>query len=60
MKKIINGKMYNTETACLMGEHSNCYGPNDFRCCSEQLYQKRTKEFFMYGSGGAMIDMQNM
>lgn len=54
MKKIINGKMYNTETACLMGERSNCYGPSDFRCCSEQLYQKRTKEFFMYGSGGAM------
>lgn len=54
MKKIINGKMYNTETACLMGERSNCYGPSDFRCCSEQLYQKRTKEFFMYGCGGAM------
>lgn len=53
MKKIINGKMYNTETAKRVGEWDNGrYG--DFGYCSESLYQKKTGEFFLYGEGGAM------
>lgn len=54
MKKIINDKMYNTETANYIGSHrSDCY-KNDFRYFEEDLYQKKTKEFFLYGEGGAM------
>lgn len=53
MKKIINGKMYNTNTAKFLGEYS--YGnPRDFQHFSEEIYQKTTGEFFLYGEGGPM------
>lgn len=54
MKKIINGKKYNTETAKAVGYWSNNYSYRDFNYCEETLYQKRTGEFFLYGNGGAM------
>lgn len=54
MKKIINGKMYNTETAKSCGEHWNGYGANDFNYLSEDLYLKKTGEFFLHGQGGAL------
>lgn len=54
MKKIINGKVYDTEKAECVGEWSNgCY-TTDFQYCSEDLYRKRTGEFFLHGDGGAM------
>lgn len=53
MKKIINGKLYDTDTATEIG--SNYYGtPGDFSYFSEHLYKKRTGEFFLHGSGGPM------
>ena len=53
VKKIINGKIYDTDTAKLVGEwYNGCYA-NDFNYCSEDLYQKRTGEFFIFGEGGA-------
>ena len=52
MKKIINGKRYDTETAKLIGEDSYS-NPSDFDYWSEELYQKKTGEFFLYGEGGA-------
>lgn len=54
MKKIINGKKYNTETAKELGYWENEYSISDFRYCTETLYKKRTGEFFLYGEGGAM------
>ena len=51
MKKIINGKRYDTETAEFCGSHEYGY-PEDFDHVSEELYQKRTGEFFLYGEGG--------
>lgn len=53
MKKIINGKRYDTETATLIGEASYS-NPRDFRHWYEELYQKKTGEFFLYGKGGPM------
>lgn len=53
MKKIINGKVYDTDTARDMGGDSYSY-PGDFAYWSETLYQKRTGEFFMHGEGGPM------
>ena len=54
MKKIINGKVYDTDKAVCVGQWSNgCY-TNDFNYCSEDLYRKRTGEFFLYGDGGPM------
>ena len=53
MYKVINGKRYNTETAELMGEDSYG-GRTDFSHWSEELYRKKTGEFFLYGEGGPL------
>ena len=53
MKKIINGKKYDTNTAKMVGETSySNWG--DFEYWYEALYRKKTGEFFLYGEGGAM------
>lgn len=52
MKKIINGKMYNTETAEELGSWSDSLSVRDFGHCSELLYRKKNGEFFLYGEGG--------
>lgn len=51
MKKIINGKMYDTDKARYLGGDG---GGDGFSHWSEELYQKRTGEFFLYGEGGPM------
>ena len=54
MKKIINGKLYNTETAEKLAEfYTNCTA-SDFRYLEESLYRKRTGEYFLSGFGGPM------
>lgn len=53
MKKIINGKMYNTETATEVGDWCSYLGITDFGYYEETLYKKRTGEYFLYGSGNA-------
>lgn len=52
MKKIFNGRLYNTDTAKLSGRWDNGYCHSDFNYCSEDLYCKKTGEFFLYGFGG--------
>lgn len=47
-------KKYDTETAKRVGSWSNNYNYGDFNYCSEELYCKKTGEFFLYGFGGAM------
>jgi len=54
MKKIINGKLYDTDTAKLISRSYHGEGPRDFRHYSEELYRKRTGEYFLYGEGGPM------
>ena len=54
MKQIINGKMYNTETAKEVGSYSNYGSWRDFNHYEETLYKKKTGEFFLCGIGGAM------
>lgn len=53
MKKIINGKRYDTETAEEIGFWSTERSVTDFSYCEETLYRKRTGEFFIHGGGGA-------
>jgi len=53
MKKIIGGKMYNTDTAKMLGSAGYSH-PGDFSFWLERLYQKKTGEFFLHGIGGAM------
>ena len=52
MKKVIKGKKYDTNTAKLIESFSHKYR-NDFEYFKEQLYQKKTGEFFIDGEGGA-------
>jgi hypothetical protein len=54
MKKIINGKLYDTSTAKEIGSYWNGLGDRDFNHISETLYRKKTGEFFLYGEGGPM------
>ena len=54
MKQVINGKMYNTETAKHITGYSNGRGWSDFRHYEEDLYQKRTGEYFLAGEGGPL------
>ena len=52
MKRVIKGKLYNTDTAKECGQHS--YSKRgDFHYFSETLYQKKSGEFFLHGEGGA-------
>lgn len=54
MKKVKNGRLYDTDTAKAVGYWDNGYYTNDFSYCGETLYQKRTGEFFIHGEGNAM------
>lgn len=53
MKKIINGKRYDTDTAKNLGSVGYSH-PGDFSFWRETLYLKKTGEFFLHGVGGAM------
>lgn len=52
MKAIINGRMYNTETARFLARWDNGLTPRDFNNLSESLYRKKTGEYFLHGEGG--------
>ena len=52
MEKIINGKRYNTKTAVQLGDMTHG-GWGNFDSVHEELYRKRTGEFFLAGEGGA-------
>lgn len=52
MKKIINGKKYDTATAKELGCWANTWDCGDHTYCAEHLYRKRTGEFFLCGEGG--------
>jgi len=51
MKKIINNRMYNTDTANQLG-YTGYGSPRDFGHYVTTLYQKKNGEFFLHGIGG--------
>lgn len=51
MKKIIEGRVYNTETAKLLGEYTYS-NRRDFNYYSEELYRTKSGAYFIYGEGG--------
>ena len=51
MKKIVEGKRYDTETATLIGEYSYGYR-GDFERIHEGLYRTKTGNYFVAGTGG--------
>jgi hypothetical protein len=54
MKKIIDGKLYDTDKAKRIRNHSNGFDSNNFNWCDESLYQTKSGVFFLAGSGGPM------
>lgn len=53
MKKIIDGKKYDTETAEKVATWWNGRSSSDFNFCQEAVYRKKNGEFFLAGEGGA-------
>lgn len=53
IRKIINGKKYDTTTARLVASWTNGYYISDLDFCEEFLYKKRNGEYFIHGHGGA-------
>ena len=54
MKKIIDGKLYNTATAETIGEWDNGYSGGDFRRASVALCRTKKGQYFLWGEGGPM------
>ena len=54
MRKIINNKVYDTDTATWIGLSDNGHEYNDSAYSGETLYRKRTGEYFLHGEGGPM------
>ena len=54
MKKIINGKAYDTDTATRLGAWWSSQDVRDWHHVEETLYRKRTGEHFLHGYGGPM------
>lgn len=52
MKRIINGKKYDTETATPVCHYSYS-NTGDFHFVRKTLYRKKNGEFFIHGRGGA-------
>ncbi len=53
MKKIIEGRKYDTDTAELIASYGNGLSRSDESWYEEDLYRKKTGEYFLYGEGGA-------
>lgn len=50
-KQIINGKLYNTDTAKYIGHWDNGEQSSSFHYYGEDLYQKKNGEFFLERDG---------
>jgi len=51
MKKVINGKVYDTDTAKLVARYTDARFGDDFNAVSEKLYHTKKGNFFLYGRG---------
>jgi hypothetical protein len=54
MRKVVDGKLYDTEKATMVAEDGNGLGPNDFKYEFEELYVTQKGAFFLYGEGGPL------
>ncbi len=52
MKKVIDGALYNTASAKMIGNWDNGLYPNDFAYCEETLYRTKSGKYFLHGEGG--------
>ena len=54
MKKIINKKVYDTETAKFIAGYHNGLSKGDFKFVSEDLYVTKKGQYFLHAKGGAL------
>lgn len=54
MKQVIDGKLYNTDTAEKIHNDWNGHERNQFEYCEETLYKTKKGKWFLWGDGGAM------
>lgn len=54
MRKIIDGRTYNTETSAELGRQRSPEGSRDFRYCDEGLFRNSKGAYFLCGEGGPM------
>jgi hypothetical protein len=54
MKRVIEGKLYNTDTAQRIASAESSYSPGDFAYWEETLYRTPRGAWFVHGEGGAM------
>ena len=54
MRKVINGRTYNTATSKHIGNWSNGIYGSDFRSCGETLYKNTKGAYFLVGEGGPL------
>jgi hypothetical protein len=52
MKKLIDGKLYDTESAERVALWRNVLDRTNFRYCREELYLSSGGRWFIYGTGG--------
>ncbi len=52
MKKVIERKLYDTETATLIAEWENTHDTRDFTYINEALYRTPSGTYFLVGAGG--------
>lgn len=57
MKKIIDGKVYNTETAEEIADWDNGFYGGDFEHYREELYKTKKGNWFLYKTGGPRSTM---
>jgi hypothetical protein len=53
MKKIIDGVLYNTQTAELVAEKCDNWDTHNFNFCHESIFRTKKGNFFFHGEGGA-------
>jgi hypothetical protein len=54
MRRVIDGKVFDTKTATAVAEWESPHGVGDFERCEETLYKTSKGNFFIAGSGGPM------
>lgn len=54
MKKVLEGRLYNTDTAKKLASWENMENATDFSWYEETLYRTKTGRYFVYGEGNAM------
>lgn len=57
MRQVIDGKVYDTETATFLHHWDNGHNYGDFKYRSKKLFRTRKGAFFLHHDGGAMTDM---